>query len=298
MIEKSQKFVLESRLKQLYEAHTERAKLNSWEYYDYLPWEKGESFSVKPWNESQTSLPKEIVVALETSMLTEINLPWYTAYLKDMFKDGLEPLQQFIHNWVSEEDQHASALENYLILTRNSNPKELGRLKREIILNGWDGDFASPIATMAYTAIQELATVVFYQKVAKKSIDYDKSLYELLMRLSKDESLHYAFYNQVIQLYLELDPNQVTYIFPIIREFKMPGQVLNDFDERMKIIEDAGYGPNQYLDNVLEVLIKRWKISTIQPTSTEGIRAKENILNYIEKLKRIREFSMRRKINL
>lgn len=298
MIEKSQKFVLESRLKQLYEAHTERAKLNSWEYYDYLPWEKGESFSVKPWNESQTSLPKEIVVALETSMLTEINLPWYTAYLKDMFKDGLEPLQQFIHNWVSEEDQHASALENYLILTRNSNPKELGRLKREIILNGWDGDFASPIPTMAYTAIQELATVVFYQKVAKKSIDYDKSLYELLMRLSKDESLHYAFYNQVIQLYLELDPNQVTYIFPIIREFKMPGQVLNDFDERMKIIEDAGYGPNQYLDNVLEVLIKRWKISTIQPTSTEGIRAKENILNYIEKLKRIREFSMRRKINL
>lgn len=298
MIEKSQKFVLESRLKQLYEAHTERAKLNSWEYYDYLPWEKGESFSVKPWNESQTSLPKEIVVALETSMLTEINLPWYTAYLKDMFKDGLEPLQQFIHNWVSEEDQHASALENYLILTRNSNPKELGRLKREIILNGWDGDFASPIATMAYTAIQELATVVFYQKVAKKSIDYDKSLYELLMRLSKDESLHYAFYNQVIQLYLELDPNQVTYIFPIIREFKMPGQVLNDFEERMKIIEDAGYGPNQYLDNVLEVLIKRWKISTIQPTSTEGIRAKENILNYIEKLKRIREFSMRRKINL
>lgn len=298
MIEKSQKFVLESRLKQLYEAHTERAKLNSWDYYDYLPWEKGESFSVKPWNESQTSLPKGIVVALETSMLTEINLPWYTAYLKDMFKDGLEPLQQFIHNWVSEEDQHASALENYLILTRNSNPKELGRLKREIILNGWDGDFASPIATMAYTAIQELATVVFYQKVAKKSIDYDKSLYELLMRLSKDESLHYAFYNQVIQLYLELDPNQVTYIFPIIREFKMPGQVLNDFEERMEIIEDAGYGPNQYLDNVLEVLIKRWKISTIQPTSTEGIRAKENILNYIEKLKRIREFSMRRKINL
>ena len=295
MVEIKQSFALEKRLQELYEAHTERAKLIEWNYYDYLPWEKGSSFILNPWNESQRTLPTEIVTAIETSMLTEINLPWYTAYLKDMFRDGLAPLQGFVHNWVAEEDQHASALENYLVLTRNSDPKELGALKKEMMVTGWDSTFASPIATMGYTAIQELATVVFYQKVAKTSKEYDDTLSVLLTRLSKDESLHYAFYNQVIQIYLELDPNQIVFLAPIIMDFKMPGQVLKDFDDRMKIIEKAGYGPEQYLDSVLEVLVKRWKIESIQPSSEEGRNAKRDILIYMDKLRRLKAFANRRK---
>jgi len=286
---------LEKRLQDLYDAHTERSKLIEWNYYDYLPWEKGSSFTLNPWNESQRTLPTEIVTAIETSMLTEINLPWYTAYLKDMFRDGLAPLQGFVHNWVAEEDQHATALENYLVLTRNSDPKELGVLKREMMVTGWDSTFASPIATMGYTAIQELATVVFYQKIAKSSKEHDETLSVLLTRLSKDESLHYAFYNQVIQIYLELDPNQIVFLAPIILDFKMPGQVLKDFDARMKIIEKAGYGPEQYLDGVLEVLVKRWKIDSIQPSTEEGRNAKRDVLVFMDKLRRLKAFANRRK---
>ena len=295
MIETKQSFALEKRLQELYDAHTERSKLIEWNYYDYLPWEKGSSFTLNPWNESQRTLPTEIVTAIETSMLTEINLPWYTAYLKDMFRDGLAPLQGFVHNWVAEEDQHATALENYLVLTRNSDPKELGVLKREMMVTGWDSTFASPIATMGYTAIQELATVVFYQKIAKSSKEHDETLSVLLTRLSKDESLHYAFYNQVIQIYLELDPNQIVFLAPIILDFKMPGQVLKDFDARMKIIEKAGYGPEQYLDGVLEVLVKRWKIDSIQPSTEEGRNAKRDVLVFMDKLRRLKAFANRRK---
>lgn len=295
MVETKQSFALEKRLQDLYDAHTERSKLIEWNYYDYLPWEKGSSFTLNPWNESQRTLPTEIVTAIETSMLTEINLPWYTAYLKDMFRDGLAPLQGFVHNWVAEEDQHATALENYLVLTRNSDPKELGVLKREMMVTGWDSTFASPIATMGYTAIQELATVVFYQKIAKSSKEHDETLSVLLTRLSKDESLHYAFYNQVIQIYLELDPNQIVFLAPIILDFKMPGQVLKDFDARMKVIEKAGYGPEQYLDGVLEVLVKRWKIESIQPSTEEGRNAKRDVLVFMDKLRRLKAFANRRK---
>ena len=295
MVETKQSFALEKRLQDLYDAHTERSKLIEWNYYDYLPWEKGSSFTLNPWNESQRTLPTEIVTAIETSMLTEINLPWYTAYLKDMFRDGLAPLQGFVHNWVAEEDQHATALENYLVLTRNSDPKELGVLKREMMVTGWDSTFASPIATMGYTAIQELATVVFYQKIAKSSKEHDETLSVLLTRLSKDESLHYAFYNQVMQIYLELDPNQIVFLAPIILDFKMPGQVLKDFDARMKIIEKAGYGPEQYLDGVLEVLVKRWKIDSIQPSTEEGRNAKRDVLVFMDKLRRLKAFANRRK---
>lgn len=295
MVEIKQSFILEKRIEELYIAHNERAKLIDWNYYDYLPWEKGKSFKEFPWNENQSNLPVEMVVAIETSMLTEINLPWYTVYLKEMFKGGLKPLQDFVHSWVAEEDQHASALENYLILSRSSNPSKLGELKKDMIMTGWDGNFANPIATMGYTAIQELGTVVFYQSIAKESKKYDESLSFLLTRISKDESLHYAFYNQVIQAYLELDPNQIVFLAPVIKNFKMPGQVLKDFDERMKIIEGAGYGPNQYLDGVLEVLVKKWKIESIQPSTEEARKAKIEILEFMAKLRKIREINDKRK---
>ncbi len=294
MVEIKQRDALEKRLTEMYNKHREQSEKIVWDYYDYLPWEKGRSFIEHPWSEDQVTLPQEIVTAIETSMLTELNLPWYTTYLNDMFKGGLKAMHDFIHVWTAEEDQHASALETYLVLTRNTDPKRLGQLKREMLTTGWDGDLANPIATMAYTSIQELATVVFYRNVAETARVYDPTLSNLLLRLSKDESLHYAFYNQAIEAYLELDPNQLVFIAPIIKNFKMPGGVLADFDERMKIIEKAGYGPDEYLHQVLDRLIKRWKVDSLQPTSPEGRKAKEDILKYITKLKRINEMIKRR----
>jgi acyl-[acyl-carrier-protein] desaturase len=294
MVEFKQQAALEARLTALYNKHKEQSEKIKWNYYDYLPWDRGRSFIDHPWDESQVTLPKEIVVALETSMLTELNLPWYTTYLGDMFKGGLKAMHDFIHEWTSEEDQHASALETYLILTRSTDPQKLGDLKREMLTTGWDGDLANPIATMAYTSIQELATVVFYRNVAASAKAHDPVLTNLLLRLSKDESLHYAFYNQAIEAYLELDPDQVVFLAPIIRNFKMPGGVLNDFDDRMKIIEKAGYGPDEYLHQVLDKLIQRWKIASLQPVTPAGRKAKEDILKYITKLKRINAMMKRR----
>lgn len=45
-----------------------------------------------------------------------------------------------------------------------------------------------PFETMAYTSLQELATMVFYNNVAKVAGQHDKDLATLLRRLAKDET--------------------------------------------------------------------------------------------------------------
>lgn len=279
---------LETRLIELYKKHNERADKIDWSYANYMPWDRGSSFVDNPWNEEQVTLPKAIVTAVETSMLTELNLPWYTAHLNGTFSGSMAVLQDFIHTWTSEEDQHASALETYLLLTRNVDPNKLHLIKKQVMSDGWEGNFTTPLATMAYTSIQELGTLVFYQNVAKEASKYDKDLGRLLLRLSKDESLHYAFYSEVIKIHLEVEPNYVLHLYDVIRQFQMPGSVINDFKSRMKIIEkDANYGPSDYFNRVLQVLIKKWKLDTLRPTAPEAEEARRAILSYRDKLQKI-----------
>jgi len=278
---------LEQKIMDLYLRHQKQSESMEWNFYEYMPWDQGQSFSTLPYNKSQNTLPQELITAIETSMLTELNLPWYTTFLNNMFINGLEPLQNFVHTWVSEEDQHASALETYLILTRNADPIELTKVKKEILNTGWDSILSDPLSSMVYTSLQELGTVVFYRNIAKYAQKYDSGLSELLLRIAKDESSHYAFYNQIVDAHLELNPDLLVQVWPVIKNFKMPGGSLSDFDDRMKVIQKAGYGPDEYVNQVLEVLIKRWKIAKLEPTSLEGKESQKNILKYLEKIKRI-----------
>jgi acyl-[acyl-carrier-protein] desaturase len=194
------------------------------------------------------------------------------------------------------EDQHSSLLETYLLVTRNVDPKRLHELRKRMVESGWFPDFTNPLATMAYTSLQELATLVFYNNVAKIASPHDKDLATLLRRLAKDEALHYAFYRDTVKAHLELDPNFLVFFEDVIINFSMPGAVMPDFNERMKTIAlEANYGPLQYFDQVLDVVVTYWDIENLQPTTEEAKQSQANIMKYHGRLKRIKERQLAKK---
>jgi len=281
---------LEERLTELYNTHKERAKNIDWSYHEFIPWDKARCFKKEPWHESQRTLPHAVYTAIETALLTEVNLPWFTTHLHITFKGALTPIKEFVHTWTAEEDQHSSLLETYLIVTRNANPHELKKLRYRVVQQGFESEFTAPTQVMAYTAMQELATMVYYNNVAKVAQPYDKDLATLLRRLAKDESLHYAFYRDAIKAHLELEPNYIYHIAYVMLNFGMPGKDMPDFEDRMKIIgQEANYGPEQYFIQVLDVLVEFWEIRDLQPTSPEAVQAQNDILKHHSRLKRIVE---------
>jgi acyl-[acyl-carrier-protein] desaturase len=281
---------LEPYLTELYKQHKERAANIDWSYHAYIPWELGKSFVDLPWSIEQRQLPTPIYLAVETSLLTEVNLPFFYHHLAVTFKGSLKVLQQFVHTWVSEEDQHSSLLETYLIITRNANPVELHQLRKNVVEGGFELDFDTAIETMVYTTVQELATLVFYNNVAKAASPYDKNLASLLRRIAKDESLHFAFYRDAVKGYLALDHNFIYYIHKAMIGFAMPGVEMPNFKDRMEIIaKDANYGPVSYFNQVFDHLIEFWGIDRLQPSRPEAERAKIDLLEYHRKLRRISE---------
>ncbi len=283
-------FRLEPKVRELYEEHKKRAEKIDWGYHEFLPWDKAQDFRRVPWDESQVTLPEPVITAVETALLTEVNLPWFTSYLDQTFKGSLSVIKEFVHTWTAEEDQHSNLLETYLLITRNVHPGRLHQLHKQTVENGWNPDFHTPFETMVYTSMQELATMVFYYNVAKVAGPHDKDLSTLLRRLAKDETLHYTFYRDVIKHHLQLEPNYCYYLANVIMNFKMPGAVMPDFENRMAIIaKEANYGPLEYFDQVLDVIIDYWEIEKLRPIAPEAEKARLDILNYHARLKKVRD---------
>lgn len=286
---------LEGRLRELYDNHKTRAANIDWSYHEFLPWDQGRDFHRVPWEPGQGNLPEGVLTAVETALLTEVNLPWFTTYLSSAFKGSLSVMTDFIHTWTAEEDQHSNLLETYLLLTRNGDPHRLHRLRKGVVEQGWTSEISEPIGVMAYTSIQELSTLVFYNNVAKAASPFDPQLAKLLRRLAKDESLHYAFYRDCVKVHLELDANYIFHIAPVIRQFTMPGADMPDFDERMKVIgRTANYGPQHFYDQVIRVLIDYWGIEQLRPSYAAAEEARIVVLKYRDKLKRIADRTARR----
>jgi acyl-[acyl-carrier-protein] desaturase len=289
-------FRLEPKLIELYDEHKKRSEKIDWGYHEFLPWDKGMDFRRVPWDESQVTLPPSIVTAVETALLTEVNLPWFTSHLDQTFKSSLTVIKDFVHTWTAEEDQHSNLLETYLLITRNVDPMRLHQLRKQTVEHGWNPDYQTPFETMVYTSMQELATMVFYNNVAKVAGAHDKDLASLLRRLAKDETLHYAFYRDVIKYHLQLEPNYCYHLGHVIKNFQMPGTVMPDFDDRMAIIaKEANYGPLEYFDQVLDAIIDYWELEKLRPIAPEAEKARLDILNYHARLKRVRDRFYRNK---
>lgn len=279
---------LEPRLRELYARHREAARRVDWSYASLLPWEQGRNFEREPWTPEQRRLTEPMYVAVETALLTEANLPWFTTSLDGLFRKELTVLHDFLRAWTAEEDQHSDLLQTYLLLTRNGDPGRLHELRRGVIEQGFVLEYQTPIEAMVCTTIQELATRAFYLSVAEAGSAQDPCLARILRRLARDETLHYGFYRDVIAAHLQADPNYVWPIARVLQDFNMPGHTMPDFGARMRTIaSQAGYGPCQYYHQVVNTLVRHWGIEALQPSLAGAIAARHDILVYRDRLARL-----------
>jgi acyl-[acyl-carrier-protein] desaturase len=278
---------LDSTLDQLYDRHLDLTSKTDWGYHRLLPWERGRNFDNEPWTPGQGSLTPELTVAVETAMLTEVNLPWFTAGLNSIFTNAPPALSKFVHTWTREEDQHGRILDVYLLLSRNGDPDTRDVVRKNVISTGWQAEASDPFAMMIYTSLQELATRVFYLNLAHAVETQDAALAKLLRVISKDETLHYAFYRDAAQAYIEQDPTRIATVCRIIPKFVMPGFGMPNFRQRLNVIAThANYGISAYYQNVLKVVLEFWGVLQYD-VSTGTQEARHGLDQYLAKIQRI-----------
>ncbi len=274
---------LEPKLRALYDKHRERAAKIDWAYHEYLPLD-----ALRAGPDSIPQLSPVVYAAVETALLTEVNLPWFTTHLYAAFKGSLRVMLDFLQTWTSEEDQHALLLDTYLLLGGNGDPRLRAKMRKSVIRQGWASNIETHFGAIAYTAIQELATQTFYLRVADVAEAEDPRLSRALRRLAKDETLHMAFYRDAVKAHLDVEPNYVYPLAEVIMKFEMPGSGMPNYQERAELLAvKAGYGPPEYYSQVIDVLWRYWEIDTLQPSLAEAREAQRKVLRYHDKLGKV-----------
>lgn len=273
---------LEPRIAQLLARHTSASAHIDWSYREFLPLE---AFHAR---RDHRPLSEVTYIAVETALLTEVNLPWYTAVLYEGLKNSMEPIQEFVRVWTSEEDQHSMLLETYLLLTDNGDHAERGKRRRAVLAGGFTHDLETPFEAMVYTAVQELATQAFYLCTANVCEGEDPILARALRRIAKDETRHYAFYRDVVKAHLEVDTEYVVPLAKAITQFRMPGRVIPDFKERSALLaSEHVFGPEQFYQDVVEVVCSYWDVDNLAPALPEAQEALVQLQRYRAVLRRL-----------
>jgi acyl-[acyl-carrier protein] desaturase len=260
--------------------HLSAAK--EWMPHEYVPWSEGRNFAgVLPdgqaWDVSQSTVSDTARTALVVNLLTEDNLPSYHREIYTSFgPDGA--WGTWIGRWTAEEGRHGMAIRDYLLTSRAVDPDALERERMVHMTQGFSSPYQlDMLHTVAYVSFQELATRISHRNTGKYT--QDEYADQLLSRISVDENLHMVFYRNLMAAALEIAPDQaLPAMWDVVANFEMPGSTIEGFTRRSLKIALAGiYDLRIHRDEVLNPILRHWKIFDLEGLSPEAEDAREKL---------------------
>jgi acyl-[acyl-carrier-protein] desaturase len=285
--------VLEPTAAKLYDRHMGVAK--EWFPHEYVPWSRGRDFDPeRPWSpddadfgDGSWKLPDAVRSALFVNLLTEDNLPYYTRDIHSIF-GGDSAYGAWARNWTAEEGRHSIAIRDYLTVSRALDPVALERARMQQVRGAQVPAPDDLYEALAYLSMQELATRIAHRNTGK--LIEDQAGQDIMLRVGNDENLHYLFYRDLATAALEADPsNMMIGIERAVRNFAMPGIGIENFDALAKEIAKAGiYDFKIHHEQILvPVVLRHWKVAEVNGLNGDGEKARESLVNRIDKIGRV-----------
>ncbi|GAA3386893.1 acyl-ACP desaturase [Streptomyces roseoviridis] len=276
---------LEPSVERLLARHLDAAR--DWLPHQYVPWGAGRDYDGPlggtAWSPEQSALPRAVQDALVVNLLTEDNLPSYHFEIATRFgRDGA--WGAWVHRWTAEEDRHAAVLRAYVHARRAVDPVALEELRMRHVGTGFRSDLPTPLHSLAYVTVQELATRQAHRNVGAAC--HDAAGQRLMARIAADENLHMLFYRDLFADALGFFPDAaLTALADVLHGFAMPGATIPGFRARAVRIAAAGiYNVDVHLAHVVTPLLRGLKVATLPGLGPAGERARDRLVLHLERL--------------
>ncbi len=282
---------LEPEAARLFARH--RAATREWYPHELVPYHRARDFVAgEAWRPADTDcggavLTDAVRSALFVNVLTEDNLPYYFNDISRMF--GVDSAWgQWARWWTAEEGRHAIVLRDYLTVSRALDLRELERARMLQVSGGDAPAPTGPHEGFVYLCLQELATRISHRNTG--ALVGDPVAKDVMGRIAFDENLHYLFYRDLTTAGLEVDPSgMVCAMAQVVRDFKMPGKGIPDFERHSRAIAAAGiYDLAIFHDQILvPIVLRHWRLEELGPLTDEAERARDQLLLHIARVGRI-----------
>lgn len=217
------------------------ATADEWYAHDYVPFDQGENFAFlggKDWDPSQVTLPRDVVDALEIMLITKDNLAGYHRELVEHFiledKWG-----RWLGRWTAEENLHAIALREYLVVTRNFDPTADEEVRVAHVMRGYRADSYTQVETLVFMALYERAHAVYMRNLEARITE--PVLKRLVGRIATDEERHEEFFHNLVAHCLQRYPDQT--IGAIVRRsagLVVVGGDILEYTDKLRVVAEAG----------------------------------------------------------
>ncbi|KAH6780512.1 Plant stearoyl-acyl-carrier-protein desaturase family protein [Perilla frutescens var. hirtella] len=260
---------------------------------------------VRALRERTNRLADEYFVVLVGDMITEEALPTYQTGMNSL--DGVRdetgaspsPWSTWIRAWSAEENRHGDLLKTYLYLSGRVDMVMIERTLQYLIGSGmavgWDNN---PYLAFVYTSFQERATFVSHGNTARLAKEGgDPLLAGICGTIAADEKRHENAYVKIIEKLLEIDSNETMLAIGNMMRKKiiMPAHLMYDgrdphlFESFSHVANRLGvYTSNDYAD-ILEFLIKRWKLEKVEGLKGDGRCEQEFVCNLAPRIRKVQE---------
>ncbi|XP_057972972.1 stearoyl-[acyl-carrier-protein] 9-desaturase 6, chloroplastic-like [Malania oleifera] len=281
----------------------------SWQPQDFLPDPAlpSDEFAdqVRALRDRTAELPAEYFVVLAGDMITEDALPTYQSFVNRLEGVGDEsgtspdPWATWTRAWTAEENRHGDLLRAYLYLSGRVDMRMVERTVQYLIGSGMDpGTENNPYMGFVYTSFQERATFISHGNTARLANDGgDPMLARICGAIASDEKRHEHAYSRIVGKLLEVDPTGAMLAIATMmrKKITMPAYLMRDgrdpllYDHFSAVAQRLRvYTADDYAD-ILEVLIRRWGLETLEGLTGEGARAQEYVCGLAPRIRKLQE---------
>ncbi len=259
----------------------------TWIPHEQIPFEYAKPWSKDiPWSPEEYPLDDAVRSALFVNLLTEDNLPYYSATILNKAGSS-EPLTEWGHIWTAEENRHSEIIRNWVHASRALDPKMLDPARMKQVTGAEVPVTDTLVELLAYTSFQELATQVAHRNTGRHLDAMGKRVMGLV---AGDEGRHYNFYSDLAKAGFEIDASTMMIAaYRRLKDFEMPGTGIPDFKTHKDAIAEAGiYDAESYLVNVVTPVLKKWDLeSYVDELTPDGLDAYRRIQKRVAVLGRV-----------
>jgi acyl-[acyl-carrier-protein] desaturase len=277
-----------------------------WQPTDLLPEAGTERFfeQVRLLQSKAENLSYDLLVVLIGDTATEEALPTYESWLSlvtPVNEDRESGWNRWVRAWSAEENRHGDVLNRYLYLSGRINMRELEVSIQHLLNDGVDlGISKDPYRNFVYTSFQELATNLSHRRVAQFAKQQgDDLLARICGHVASDEARHANAYKSFVGKIMEIDPGEMMIAFEDVMRTKimMPAHFLRErgkekgaaFTHFSEAAQRIGVYTSKDYVNILEELIKEWKVEWADGLSEAAKKARDYLMTLPERLTRLAE---------
>jgi acyl-[acyl-carrier-protein] desaturase len=243
-------------------------------------WNPDRSFN---WRGLRTDHSPEVSTIVEGFFAIEHYIPDYISKTVAQVRQSYGR-SHFQIRWGAEEEKHADLWQNTLLFSRFRTPQWIENYKHLLQTNEWRLPWEDALHMTCYVVLQERVTQLSYLNTAliargenpnpEFANDTDPVLAHVAQTIAADEAAHYAFFLEVVRLYLYYYPAlTLEALVQVIKHFAMVGiELVPDQPHFYDIIYRAGiYGPRQHMRDILQVALNNLGIAS-RKALEEGVR--------------------------